>query len=150
MALRSNISGIRGQAAAVAAPAEGVEIEEVEEVAAAPVARKAAAVRGHVEAPAVETPLTAKPPRGRPRLSDEEKAAKAAEPKAERKPRAAKAAGAQHSATELRAALKEVEADARAVREAVAAATAKFQPKIDALRAKHAELSSELAHSLFK
>jgi predicted nucleic acid-binding Zn-ribbon protein len=86
-------------------------------------------------------------------MSDEQKAAAAAaKAAAPPKPRVVKApsATAGASARDLRAALKEVENEAAAVREAIASATAKFQPKIDALRSKHAELSAQLAATLFK
>ena len=126
---------------------ELLDQEEQEDVAA-PVA----VPRGRVQAPAASEPLT-KPPVGRPRLSEEQKATNAAvKAAAPPKPRTVKvletALGA--SAKELRAALKEVEVEASVVKEAIVNATVKFQPKIDALRSKHAELSAQLAAALFK
>lgn len=129
MALRSSLSAVRA-----AAPAPASENDEAETPAAsAPVAAAPIAV--------------ASPSAGRGRPSG----AKDTKPRAARSSvKAAVENVVAMSARDLRQALKGVEAEAAEVKDAITAATAKLQPKIDALRARHAELSKQLADHMFK
>ncbi len=149
MALRSSIARLKPVVTEVETEVETAvetEIEQETEQQAAPV------TRGRVAAPTVDTPKVET--RGRPRQSEEEKAAKAAEraaaPKPVRAPRAVVSVGAVRTPAELRAVLKEIEVDHRSLKDAIELAMAKFQPKIDALRAAHSAASAELSAALLK
>lgn len=105
--------------------------------------------RGRVTAPPAAEPPS-KAPVGRPRMSDEQKQAKAEARVAAPKPPRTKPVAAPGSVKELRAALRELEAEGVELSDQIAVATAKFKPKLDALHARHAELSKQLSAALFR
>jgi hypothetical protein len=142
MALRSNLSSIARTPAPIETPVEADADGHEAEVATAP-----AASRGRLATPTVDTAKTET--RGRPRLSDEEKQARAEKPKPVRKPAAkATTTTAGKSTAELRSELKAVEGEIAALKEAMAAAVARFQPRAETLRAKHAALSASIAQAI--